>query len=153
MDNTNLGNNQDTCEKETAEIGSSSGKKPTKTGTSVKKIEANRRNARKSTGPKSVESKARSRQNAIKHGIFLSKAAIVTAGDGKEDAGEFEGLHRQLQEYWQPVGIQEELMVEDMAICHVRHRRVLTCETGRSEKADRYPEMGRVVGPGVPVLC
>ena len=36
---------------------------------SEKKIEANRRNAQKSTGPKSAEGKSRSRFNALKHGM------------------------------------------------------------------------------------
>jgi hypothetical protein len=38
--------------------------------TSQKQIEANRRNARKSTGPKTRVGKANSKLNAIKHGIL-----------------------------------------------------------------------------------
>jgi hypothetical protein len=40
--------------------------------TSARKIEANRRNAKKSTGPKTWQGKARSSQNARKHGLSLS---------------------------------------------------------------------------------
>ena len=40
---------------------------------SKKKIEANRRNARLSTGPRTEAGKDRSRNNAIKHGIFSSR--------------------------------------------------------------------------------
>ena len=37
--------------------------------TSQKQIEANRRNARKSTGPKSAVGKTRAAHNALKHGL------------------------------------------------------------------------------------
>ena len=40
-----------------------------KSTTSAARIEANRRNAQRSTGPKSEEGKARSRGNATKHGL------------------------------------------------------------------------------------
>jgi hypothetical protein len=43
---------------------------------SDKKIEANRRNAQKSTGPKSAEGKSRSRHNALKHGMRATLAVL-----------------------------------------------------------------------------
>lgn len=48
---------------------------------SQKKLEANRRNARRSTGPKSAEGKARSRLNAVSHGLAAQLSAVIGAED------------------------------------------------------------------------
>jgi hypothetical protein len=44
--------------------------------TSEKKAEANRRNALKSTGPKTLEGKAAIRLNALKHGILTQETLL-----------------------------------------------------------------------------
>ena len=67
--------------------------------TSEKQIAANRRNAMKSTGPKTREGKAASTSNSLKHG--LSAQRIVVSG---EDPDEFERLIRQLEHELEPVG-------------------------------------------------
>src|SRR5207245_1575648 len=48
--------------------------------TSDKQIEANRRNAEKSTGPTSPEGKFAVRLNALKHGL-LARETVIAAGD------------------------------------------------------------------------
>ena len=50
--------------------------------TSFRQIEANRRNARKSTGPITEEGKQRSRCNAIRHGL-TTETAIGAQEDPK----------------------------------------------------------------------
>ncbi len=97
--------------------------------TSFEKIEANRRNARRSTGPRTLEGKKVVRWNALKHGL-LAQEVLIQAGDGKENKAEFNGLLAQLRVDRQPKGIVEEMQVEKIAICYWRLRRVLRCEIG-----------------------
>ena len=56
--------------------------------TSFRQIEANRRNARLSTGPATEEGKRRSRQNAVRHG--LTAETVIDALEDAEDYAAFE---------------------------------------------------------------
>jgi hypothetical protein len=58
--------------------GQSEGLRPEKQPASIRKIQANRQNALKSTGPKSHRGKEHSRRNAIKHGLFVLDPFNVT---------------------------------------------------------------------------
>jgi len=104
-----------------------------KKGTSLAKIEASRKNALQSTGPKTLQGKSVVKWNAVKHGL-LSKEVVILAGEGKENKTEFRNLTSQLWQDLQPVGVLEEMLVEKIAICYWRLRRVLRCEIGEIRK-------------------
>jgi hypothetical protein len=99
-----------------------------------KRTAANRRNAQLSTGPRTEEGKGRSRQNALKHGI-LASALLITAGEGAEDPAEFTEFLTGLRRDLVPVGTLEEMMVEKIAVCWWRQKRVLSCEAGLVRRA------------------
>jgi hypothetical protein len=58
---------------------------------SARKLAANQQNARRSTGPRTPEGKARVRHNALKHGL-LAKEVIVPLGDEYENRADFYGF-------------------------------------------------------------
>ena len=93
--------------------------------TSDKQIQANRRNALKSTGPKTPEEKAAVRLNANKHGLRSQK--VLLPG---EDEPALEELDENLRAELQPVGELENLLVDGIVAAHWRLRRLRRVETG-----------------------
>jgi hypothetical protein len=96
---------------------------------SLKQLAANRRNALKSTGPKTVPGKAVSRLNAMKHGL-LARQVVVRGHKLRESSHEFKKLCRDYYEHLMPVGPLEEMLVGQMATATWRLRRARTAETG-----------------------
>jgi hypothetical protein len=96
---------------------------------SLKQIAANRRNAQKSTGPQTPAGRAVSKMNALKHGI-LSKEAVVRGRCIKEDDREFAALNQRLWEDLNPVGLLEEMLVDQIVTAHWRLQRALKAEAG-----------------------
>ena len=74
-----------------------------------KQINANRKNAQKSTGPKTAEGKAMVSQNAVKHGLF---AQSVIYG---ENQAEYEAFHDNFFAEHAPVGAMELFLAERAA--------------------------------------
>ena len=79
--------------------------------TSLRKIEANRRNALKSTGPKSVAGKAIVARNAMTHGLRAQHVLI----DGESEE-EFEQFREAMIAYYEPVGVLEESLVGKIVV-------------------------------------
>jgi hypothetical protein len=100
---------------------------------SERRIQANRRNALRSTGPKTERGKRTVAHNAIKHGV-LAREVVITAGDGEESLEEFNDLVKQLCEYYDPVGVVEESLVQTLATCWWRKARVIRAENGEIRK-------------------
>lgn len=92
--------------------------------TTERKKASNRKNARKSTGPRSLSGKAVVSRNARKHGL-LSRHLIVE-GESQE---EFSELLNLLMEEFQPVGMVEHALVERVGIALWRQRRLVRAET------------------------
>ena len=101
--------------------------------TTEKQIEANKKNALMSTGPRTPEGKAVVSQNAIRHGIF-TQDLVINTGDGKEDEDEYLELLYGLIDCLRPSGQMELLLVEKVACDYWRLRRVLRFETGSIRK-------------------
>jgi hypothetical protein len=100
---------------------------------SERKVQANRRNGIRSTGPKTERGKRTVARNAIKHGV-LAREVVITAGDGEESLEEFNDSVQQLCEYYKPVGFVEESLVQTIATCWWRKARVIRAENGEIRK-------------------
>lgn len=92
---------------------------------SLRQIEANRRNARLSTGPITYEGKNRSRQNAVRHG--LTAETVITALEDAEDYAAFEVAV--IADYDAQSAVERELVLR-LASLLWRLRRATAIETG-----------------------
>jgi hypothetical protein len=99
------------------------------TTASSAQIEANRRNAQLSTGPKTPEGKAASSMNAVKYGI-LARQLIVQGEYVQESAEELESFWTEYHEQLAPVGPVEEMLVDHIVAMNWRLRRVRAAESG-----------------------
>lgn len=91
---------------------------------SQRQIEANRRNAKLSTGPKTPEGKAKAARNHSLHG--LRSRDIVIPG---EDPREFAALLAALQAEFRPANPLDHALVRQLASAQWRLHRVLRAET------------------------
>jgi len=109
-------------------------------------IDANRRNAQRSTGPRTPEGKAVSRLNAMKTGITAK--SIVIPG---EDAAELETLSAEYHDQFQPATALERFLVDALISADWQLRRfhrieaqLWTHELANSQDAPDEASLGRV---------
>src|SRR5207302_1384979 len=96
--------------------------------TSYRQIEANRRNALKSTGPRTEAGKQQSRRNALRHG--LTAATIIASLEDAEDYRAFEAAV--IADHDAQSTVERELVLRLASLLWRLHR-VTIMETGLFE--------------------
>src|SRR5438552_17397789 len=96
--------------------------------TSYRQMQANRRNALKSTGPRTEAGKETSRCNAVRHG--LTAETVISALEDAEDYKAFEAAIT--ADYDAQSAVERELVLRLASILR-RLRRATTMETGLFE--------------------
>ncbi len=86
---------------------------------SLRQIEANRRNALKSTGPTSVMGKAVSSMNALKTGIHAKSLVLPS-----EKLADLEQLMEEYYHHHQPASPEARLLLDDLINCEWTLRRL-----------------------------
>ena len=97
------------------------------------RLTANSANARLSTGPRTVEGKARSSQNARTHGLTAAQLVIAA-----EDHDEFEELHTQLQADVRPEGALQQVLFDQLVAAAWNLRRIRRMEAELAASAQTY---------------
>src|SRR5438876_3111604 len=92
---------------------------------SKRQLAANRRNAKKSTGPRTPEGRAAVRLNGVKHG--LQAETLILPGEKESD---FTDLLQSFDAEHQPTGPLEEALVRRLALAVWRQNRLYHFEAG-----------------------
>ena len=101
--------------------------------TSAARVTANQQNAQRSTGPRTAEGKARSRANAVKHGLAGVGIAVPT-----EDASAVEERFLELQVELAPASLEASLLIRQVALNSVRLDRAALHESATISLAVRH---------------
>ena len=103
--------------------------------TTEAQIKANQENAKKSTGPTSIEGKQRSSMNAITHGIFANIPLLP--GENEE---QFKILREDLIKTYQPIDTMEMHLVQRIYLGLIRQKRLQEAEAAKL-KISMMPEV------------
>jgi hypothetical protein len=87
-------------------------------------IAANRRNARKSTGPQTEAGRAVASRNSLKHGLTAEQVVLIF-GETEDDFARF---HDEMRASFAPMDAVEERLVEHAVLCAWRLRRAYRAE-------------------------
>jgi len=90
----------------------------------LRQIEANRRNAQKSTGPTSVTGKAASSMNALKTGIHAESLVLPT-----ENLAELDQLTEDYYQHHHPANPDTRALVDELIYCEWMLRRLRVAES------------------------
>jgi hypothetical protein len=103
--------------------------------TTIKQIEANQKNAQKSTGPVSIQGRAVVAQNAVKHGILSSQVLI-----NQEEREVYEDFRESILQNLFPRGNLESFLADRVISTAWRLRRIVHVETliFEKEKSDYF---------------
>jgi hypothetical protein len=123
---------------------------------STAQIEARRRNARRSTGPRTARGKRHSRRNARKHGLYSDVEFFFwdAAMELGEDPRQFQRLFAGLIEARRPADTLEQVLVEEIAVLIWKKARlerseaaVQVCNVRKHdlERRKQYIQVGRDV--------
>ncbi len=93
----------------------------------LKQLDANRRNAEKSTGPKTPEGKANSSLNSVKHGLTSHQNVVYALGETDEA---FEAHVQSYVDSFQPYDRLELALVRRLAVSDWRLLRIERIEAG-----------------------
>lgn len=96
--------------------------------TSAAQLEANKRNAQHSTGPRTGAGKARSSQNAVKHGFTGRLLVGLRSGPFADNAAELEEFIRAVLDELAPVTAQERAEALNIVGLYVRRSRLVELE-------------------------
>jgi hypothetical protein len=97
--------------------------------TTRKQMSANRRNAKKSTGPTTPEGRGISLMNSLKHGGHMSAAMTIA-----ENPEAFHALHECLVREYVPMGPTEHMVVLDMVVVRLKQQRLASYERGQANE-------------------
>jgi hypothetical protein len=114
--------------------------------TSFRQIEANRRNALRSTGPKTEDGKRQSRRNALRHG--LTSETVIDGLEDSEDYRAFEAAV--IADYDARTAVERELVLR-LASLLWRLRRIISIETDLLKVQSEIVRERRAAFGGPPV--